>query len=352
MQGKEAVLYEKLKNKKVMCKACSRRCTIAVGNVGVCGVRQNIDGKLFLLVYGKAVAANIDPIEKKPVSHYMPGSMIFSIGTTGCNFACQYCCNFDISQRRKVEGSDLPPEKIVQLAKEHNCQGISYTYNEPTIFIEYAYDTGILAKKEGLINIFVTNGYETPEAVDMASKFLTCATVDFKGSGETKFLQKYVGIPNAEPIYQTLLEMKKHGIHIEVTDLIIPRIGDKITQAKRLVKWVHDNLGPDIPLHFLRFHPTYKLTNLSYTPTETLEKCHAMAKKEGMRYVYIGNIPGHPLENTYCPNCKKVVVERFGFSVTGWHLDKDNKCKFCGEKIAIIGTLQKTDNRLLFKPFV
>ncbi|HEY4673109.1 MAG TPA: radical SAM protein, partial [Nitrososphaerales archaeon] len=196
---KEAILYQQLPEGRVLCTACSRYCNIPEGKVGLCGIRANIDGKLQLLVYGKVIAGHVDPIEKKPVSHYMPGSKIFSIATSGCNWLCHYCQNYDISQRRKVEGTDATPEEIVKMAKKYQADGIAYTYNEPTIFIEYAHDIGVIARKEGLINIFVSNGFMTPPAIAMMNDFLDCITVDFKGSGERDFVRKFIGIPSADP---------------------------------------------------------------------------------------------------------------------------------------------------------
>src|SRR2546422_988910 len=193
------------------------------------------------------------------------------------------------------------------------------------------------ARKAGLINIFVSNGYDTPETVAEMPKFLDCVTVDFKGSGETTFVRKYINIPNAEPIFQTLLDTRDtKKIHIEITDLIIPQVGDDLGAARKLSKWVYDNLGPDTPIHFLRFHPDYKMMEFPWTPVETLEKHCAVAKEEGLKYVYIGNVSGHPLENTYCPGCGAIAIKRYGFDITGWYLDKDNKCKQCGDRSAIV----------------
>jgi pyruvate formate lyase activating enzyme len=341
----EARLFKKLDGKKIVCTACARLCKLSNNQIGFCGVRKNIDGKLNLLVYGKAVAVHIDPIEKKPVMHFMPGSRIFSIGTTGCSWACQYCQNFDISQRREIAGEDLMPEDIVRLALETGCQGIAYTYNEPSIFVEYAHDTGILAHKKGLINIFVSNGYYTSDTVDMIGKFLDCITVDFKGNGEINFLRKYVLIPDNKPIFESLLEIKnKTKIHIEITDLVIPKIGDNLEEARKLSKWVYENLGPDTPMHFLRFHPDYKLDYLPPTPIKTLEKHYKIAKEVGLRYVYIGNVPGHKFESTYCPGCNKIVVERFGFDIIGWHLNERNECNYCGYKVKIFGSVLRSVN--------
>ncbi|MFQ5761545.1 MAG: AmmeMemoRadiSam system radical SAM enzyme [Candidatus Bathyarchaeia archaeon] len=347
---KEAKLYETLSEGRVRCTACARYCNIPEGKIGLCGIRQNLNGRLHLLVYGKVITGHIDPIEKKPVTHFMPGTKIFSIATTGCNWLCHYCQNYDISQRRKVEGVDVTPEEVVRLTQQYRCEGIAYTYNQPTIFIEFARDVGVLARKAGIINAFVSNGYDTPETVKMMNEFLDAITVDFKGNGETNFLRRYVGVPNAEPIFQTLLEIKKKTkIHVEITDLVVPEVGDDVEAARKLAEWVHDNLGPETPIHFLRFHPDYKLMHLGWTPIETLEKHHAVAKEVGLQYVYLGNIPGHPLEHTYCPECGKIVVRRAGFDITGWHMDENNCCKHCGHPISIKGRLSRSviDNRFV-----
>ncbi|MCP8311003.1 MAG: AmmeMemoRadiSam system radical SAM enzyme [Candidatus Methylarchaceae archaeon HK02M1] len=340
---KEAVLYEQLPDDRVKCTTCARYCNIPEGKIGFCGVRQNIGGKLYLSVYGKVIAAHIDPIEKKPIIHYMPGSKVFSIGTTGCNWLCHYCQNYDMSQRRKVEGEDATPEEIVKLAEDYRCQGVAYTYNEPTIFIEFAHDVGVIARSKGLINIFVSNGYCTPDAVKMMKEFLDCIIVNFKGNGETDFLKRYSGIPNADPIFQTLLDIRDTTrIYVEITDLVIPKIGDDLEEARKLSRWIYKNLGPDVPLHFLRFQPDYKLTHLHPTPLETLERHYKIAKEVGLRYVYIGNVPGHRLEHTYCPGCCKVVVRRTGWDIIGWYLDGHKRCIYCGYKIPIVGELNRT----------
>ena len=349
--GKEATLYKKLRGGRVRCTACARYCNIPEGKIGLCGVRGNVEGKLWLFVYGKVIAGHVDPIEKKPVTHYMPGSKVFSIATTGCNWLCSYCQNFDISQRRKIEGLDVTPEGVVEMTKRYRCEGLAYTYNQPTIFMEFAHDIGVQARKAGLVNLFVSNGYDTPETVDLMKDFLDCITVDFKGSGETNFVRKYIGIANADPIFQTLLDIRdKTKVHIEITDLIVPEIGDDSDSVKKLAAWVYDNLGPDTPIHFLRFHPDYKLAHLPWTPVGTLEKCHAVAKSVGLNYVYIGNVPGHPLEHTYCAECGKVVVERMGFDITGWYLDDQNRCKYCGNEVPILGNLSKAVHEERFMP--
>jgi len=341
--GKVADLWKRLDTGKVMCTACARYCKIGEGQVGLCGVRGVHGGKLWLYVYGKVISGHVDPIEKKPLIHYRPGSKILSIATTGCNWLCRYCQNYDISQRRQVAGIDVEPEDVVKMTLDQGCQGIAYTYNEPSIFMEFARDIGVAARKAGLINMFVSNGYSTPEAVAEMPKFLDAITVDFKGSGETEFVRKYIGIPNADPVFDTLRRIRDtKAVHIEITDLVVPQVGDSLDAARKLSKFVVDELGPDTPVHFLRFHPDYKMMEFPATPVETLERHCDVAKEEGLRYVYIGNVTGHPLEHTYCPGCGEVAVRRSGFDITGWYLDKENRCKRCGYQLPIVGTLERT----------
>ncbi len=348
---KEAILYEKLPDDKVRCTACARYCEIKKEQIGLCGIRGNEGGKLELYVYGKVIAGHVDPIEKKPVTHYYPGTKIFSIATTGCNWLCKYCQNSDISQRRKVEGTDMTPDDVVNTTIEYGAQGIAYTYNQPSIFIEFARDCGIAARKKGLINIFVSNGYDTPETVKMMGEFLDCITVDFKGSAEPDFTRKFIGVPDPQPIFDTLLEIRdKTKIHVEITDLIVPKVGDNLDYARKLSKFVYDEFGPEMPIHFLRFHPDYKMMDYEPTPVKTLEKHYQIAKQEGLKYTYLGNVPGHPWEHTYCSECNNIVVKRYGFDIQGWNMDKDNKCKFCGNQIPIVGPLNENykQNRFQF----
>ncbi|MGH9910606.1 MAG: AmmeMemoRadiSam system radical SAM enzyme [Nitrososphaerales archaeon] len=348
--GKEAILY-KQDGDRVKCTACARYCSIPEGKIGLCGIRGNVNGKLRLFVYGKVIAGHIDPIEKKPVIHYMPGSKIFSIATTGCNWLCQYCQNYDISQRRKIEGVDMTPEEVIAQTMHYGCEGIAYTYNQPSIFIEFARDCGVIARKNGIFNVFVSNGYDTPETVGMMNEFLDCITVDFKGSAERKFTRRYIGVPDPQPIFDTLREIRdKTSIHIEITDLIVPQVGDDLESARKLCRFVYDELGPDTPVHFLRFHPDYKMMNLPQTPVATLEKHYEIAKEEGIKYAYVGNVLGHRYEHTYCPECKNIVIGRFGYSITKWNLDENNCCNSCGYPIPVIGELGKSarENRFLY----
>lgn len=336
---REAMLYEKLENNKVKCNLCGRRCIIKDGDTGFCLVRKNEGGKLYSLVYGKAISACVDPIEKKPLFHFHPGASVMSIATVGCNFRCQFCDNWMISQEREISGKDYPPEKVVTSARDNGCQGITYTYTEPTVFFEYAYETAVLAKKVGFFNTFVTNGYMSPEAVKTIAPYLDAATVDFKGGGDVSFYKTYSKVPSVEPIFECLNALKRNGVHVEVTNLVIPQIGDSIEQIRMLSEWIRNALGADTPFHLLRFHPDYQLTTIPATPLETLEKAYAAAKNVGLNFVYIGNVPGHPAENTYCPECNELLIKRYGFAVTRWNLTRDMRCPVCGREIPIKGQL-------------
>lgn len=335
----EAMLYTKMENKKVGCNLCARRCLINDGGTGFCMVRKNEGGTLFSLVYGKAISASIDPIEKKPLSHFNPGALVMSIATMGCDFRCQFCDNWMISQDKTIAGKDFPPGEVVKAASANSCQGISYTYTEPTVFLEYAHDTAKLAHQVGFFNTFVTNGYMTPEAVKAMAAHLDAATVDFKGGADPEFYKTFSSVPSVVPVFEALKEMKRNSIHIEITNLIVPKIGDSIERIRDLAAWTRDALGKDTPLHLLRFHPDYKMTTTPATPLETLEKAYVISKEVGLNYVYIGNVPGHPSESTYCPNCNELVIKRYAFEIVRWNLVKDMRCPVCGTEIPIKGKL-------------
>jgi pyruvate formate lyase activating enzyme len=339
------MLYSKLEENKVQCCLCARRCLISDGASGFCLVRKNEGGTLYTLNYGKAVSAGVDPIGKKPLFHFNPGSLVMSVAAAGCNFRCQFCDNWMISQDHEVAGKPLPPEEIVKAAKESNCQGISYTYTEPTIFMEYAYDTAKLARKEGLFNTFVTNGYMTPEAVKTIAPYLDAATVDFKGGGDPEFYRKVSAVPNVEAIYDALKELKLCGVHIEITNLVVPQIGDSMKKIREMAKWIKDYLGADTPFHLLRFHPDYKMTTLPATNVDQMELAYMNAKNEDLNYVYLGNVQGHAAENTYCPHCNEAVIRREGFMITKWNLTSDMHCSFCGNAIPIKGKYYQSDLR-------
>lgn len=328
----EALFWHKEKN-GLRCELCARRCFIRENSKGFCKVRMNIKNKLFSLNYGKVMAINVDPVEKKPLFHFHPGSFALSYSCFGCNWACQYCCNWEISQANLLGelGERYEPEQIVQMAEEKGLNIISHTYTEPTVFFEFAFDVAKLAHKKKIKNTFVTNGYITEEPLKKISRFLDAATVDFKASGDEVFLQKYASVPSIEPVFKTLKLMKKLKIHVEITDLIVPKIGDDKEKFKELVEWVLKELGPSTPFHIIRFFPSYKMVNVDSTPISTLEEFAKEAKKIGLKYVYVGNVPGHDLENTRCPNCGELLIERFGFEVRT-NL-KEGSCPKCGYKL-------------------
>jgi len=346
---KEAQLLKK-KDDRVQCLACARGCTLSEGQTGFCGVRGVFNGKLYLVNYGVINALHMDPIEKKPLVHFYPGSKVLSMGTTGCSWACAFCQNYDLSQRRKVEGTYISPEEIIKLAKKYGADGLAYTYNEPSIFAEFAHDVGVMAHRAGLFNVFVSNGYFTDEGVEYFSEFLDGITVDFKGNANKEFLRKYAMVPDPEPIFRTLKALKEKNVHVEITDLVVPKVGDNVDDARKLSRWIAENLGEDTPVHFLRFHPDYRLLWLPETPVKTLEEHYRVAREEGLNYVYLGNVPGHPYENTYCPKCGNVVIKRYGFDVLEYNLDDDNRCKFCGYKLPIMGKFKNEPMEKRFFP--
>jgi pyruvate formate lyase activating enzyme len=333
-----AQLYEPLDGGKVRCTACARYCTVPVGSHGFCFVRKNEDGRLVLLSYGRAAAVQVDPVEKKPLSHFHPGSRVFSIGTVGCNWRCQYCQNAEISQEHEVAGRPLSPSAAVDGARRFGCSGITFTYNEPTIFIEYALDVIEEAHRAGLFANFVTNGYMTPEAVELLGPRLDAVSVDFKGSGEPGFMRKYITAKGPDPILSTLKDLQQRGVHVEVTDLIVPEVGESDEATRKLARFLVDELGPEVPFHLLRFHPDYHMMDLPVTPVRTLERLHAIAKAEGLEYAYLGNVWGHRLEHTYCPGCGAVAVRRYGSTIQAWNLDAQNRCRRCGKSIPIVGS--------------
>lgn len=332
----EAVLYREQNQERLVCTACMRYCSLGKGQPGFCGIRKNIDGKLYLTNYGRVMGLNIDPIEKKPVLHMYPGSRILSFGTTGCNYACKYCQNYDMSQRKDVAGERISPETLVDLAVRKGCRGIAYTYNEPTVFMEFAHETGVLARKHGLINIFVSNGHETPEAIEFAKDFLDVITVDFKGNASNEFYRKYISVPGSDPIFDTLRNVRDAGMHVEITDLVVPDVGDDLDEAKSMLNRIIDIFGYNIPVSFLRFHPDYRMMEFPLTPVDTLEKHYNLAKESGLNYVYIGNVPGHEAQNTYCPRCGTVCIRRDYFSSEVLNLTRSGKCSNCGYETGIV----------------
>jgi len=333
-----AMHWISLDNNRVQCRNCPNRCMLKPGETGICRARKNIDGKLYTLVYGNPCAVHLDPIEKKPLFHFMPGTYAFSIATAGCNFYCLYCQNYQISQvgPGKTTNYNLPPEGVIQnvfaYRNSYDISSIAYTYTEPTIFFEYMYDTAKIAKKSGIKNVYHSNGYIEKEPLIQLIDFLDGANIDLKFFDDQMYKKISGGF--LEPVLETLKTLKKRDVHLEVTNLIIPTINDNMDEIKKMVIWIKGNIGKETPLHFSRFFPMYKLRNLPPTPIETVEKARSLALDLGMEYAYVGNVPyGHPGENTYCPHCHKLLIKRYGFSIIENHL-KNGKCPYCGTRIA------------------
>ncbi|MCM8781164.1 MAG: AmmeMemoRadiSam system radical SAM enzyme [Candidatus Omnitrophica bacterium] len=325
---KEALLYEKLEDNSVVCNLCSHTCKIPERRFGICGVRQNIDGNLYTHVYGKAIACHIDPIEKKPLYHFFPGSSALSVAAIGCNFRCGFCQNWDISQRSvsngDFSGEDLSCQEIVDLAIRHRCKSISYTYTEPTIFFEYAYDTARLARQKGLYNNFVTNGFMTKEALDMIRPYLDAANVDLKFFKEESY--RRVCSARLKPVLDSIRYMRQLGIWVEVTTLVVPGENDSEEELKGIAEFLV-SVDKDIPWHISRFHPDYKFTNYPSTPESTLRTAQSIGEAAGLNYVYVGNIWGWG-NDTYCPDCKRLLIKREYFSVLEYNI-KEGRCVYC-----------------------
>lgn len=334
---KEGILYKKTLNNKIICEVCYRYCNLNENQIGFCKVRKNIKGKIYSLVYNKPSVICLDPIEKKPLFNFHPNSLVLSIGTIGCDFNCQYCQNWGLSQEKNINNNkDISPEEIVLIAKKRKANGISYTYNEPSVFIEYALDIAKIAKKAGLFNTFVSNGYMTKKVINKMKNYIDAITIDFKANANENFAKKYISIISENVIFDTLLELKKNKIFIEITDLIIPNIGDNLDDAKKLIMWIKENLGDNTPIHFLGFFPDYKMLNIPATEFNILKKHYILAKKLGMKYVYLGNINKLNYENTYCPKCNTLLIERNSFNVIKINITKKHLCPKCNEKINII----------------
>ncbi len=331
---KEAILYDKI-GKALNCKVCERRCLISAEKKGFCEMRENIGGKLFTLNYASASSVAVDPIEKKPLFHFYPGSTVLSLGSVGCNFRCKHCQNWNISQATMEDMAlrEILPEDAVNLAKDYDCKSIAWTYNEPTMWLEYTIDSAILAKKKGIKTVYVTNGYMTNEALDAVGPYLDAANVDLKGMSE-KFYKELCDA-RMQPVLDNIISMHDKKIHLEITNLMIPSYNDSEENIKALVNFMVDEVSVEVPLHFTRFFPYYKLKDLPPTTISDLEKAYKIAKEAGMKYVYIGNVPSRNGENTYCYNCGELLVDRKGYQINENNL-KDRKCPKCGSNIDIV----------------
>ncbi len=324
--------WERLPEKRVRCNLCFRKCVTGDGEIGFCRNKINRNGEYYTLVYGLPCAVQIDPIEKEPQHHMLPGSSILCIGTASCNFRCKFCHNWHMSQRDIYQtlNYDLPPERIVELAQENECPTISFTYNEPTAFYEYMLDIAKLAKEKGIKILFHSNGSLSPEPLRELLRYSDAVTIDLKGFTNRFYSQ--VSSARLEPVLETLKIIKGEGKWLEIVNLVIPTLNDNPKDIRRMCDWIKKNLGDEVPIHFNRFSPSYRLQNLPSTPIKTLEEARDIAKEIGIKYVYIGNVPGHEGNSTFCPNCKKRLVRRIHFAVLENRI-KEGRCSYCGERI-------------------
>lgn len=327
---KEAMFYEKLDDGKVKCNLCSHHCTIADGKRGICGVRENSKGILNSLVYGKIIAKNVDPIEKKPFFHFLPGTRAYSIGTVGCNFRCLNCQNFDISQEREILGVDMTPQDVVDAAITSGSKAIAYTYNEPTIFYEFMFDVCVLAREKGLHNVLVSNGYMSKEALEFLAPHIDAINFDLKFFNDESY-RKVAGA-KLQPVLDSIKLAFDLGLHVEVTTLVIPAVNDSNSELKQIAEFVY-SVDRNIPWHVSAFYPMFKMSTLDPTSVETLKRAYDIGKEVGLNFVYVGNVPGM-CEDTICPVCGDVCVKRYGYDILENHLDDDGKCS-CGEVVLI-----------------
>ncbi len=356
---KEAVLYEKLEDNKVQCNVCARKCIIKEGMRGNCTTRINDGGTLYTLIYGSLISrGSIDPIEKKPLYNYYPGHSIYSIATVGCNFHCTMCQNWSISQCYPNEHGtkaicdegghrgtsyslvEMSPSELIKAVEQSGCKLIAYTYNEPTIWHEFIMDVAELAHKKNIKNVMVTNGYSTPEASQELVKVMDAANVDFKSFNDN-FYQRIAKVKGLQPVLDTAKFWKSHGMHIEITNLIIPNENDNPTEIRSMCQWIVENLGPETPIHFSAYHPDYKMMDHNRTPVNTLENAYSIAKEVGLYYVYIGNIHSSIGNNSLCYNCNNLLIERTGYTISQIKLDNDNECPKCGKPTFIHGMGKK-----------
>jgi pyruvate formate lyase activating enzyme len=334
---KEASFWKSLEDGRVRCQLCPHRCLIDQGRRGICRIRENRGGRLYALTYGRPVSLAVDPVEKKPLFHVYPGSRIYSVGLAGCNLKCSFCQNYDISQSdpEEIRARDAPPETIVSNARKTGSKGIAFTYNEPTISAEYSMDTFRLARDDGLFTCYVTNGYVNPDPAREIARYLDCANVDLKSSDQS-FYSELCGAPKIEAVEEAIRIWNAAGVSLEITNLLIPGKNDSPETIDGVIDFVL-GLGEDTPLHFSRFHPAYRLTDVGPTPSATLEMAVNRARDRGLSYVYAGNLPGSRWENTLCPGCGSEVIQRWGFTLAKINLDEENRCKNCGHPIRMLG---------------
>ena len=328
----EAKFYQNLQNQKIKCKLCPRECTVGDRERGYCGVRENRGGTYYSLVHSRVCAAHVDPVEKKPLFHYLPGTLAFSLATAGCNVNCKFCQNWDISQMRpeEVPAEYMPPQRVAALAKQYQCPTIAYTYSEPVIFSEFLMDAADAGHEAGIRSVVVSNGYMQEDALKTAYGKMDAVKIDLKAFTESYYSKVVTG--QLKPVLDSLVTLRKMDKWTEIVYLVVPTLNDDDVEFRGLARWIKTNLGVDVPLHFTQFHPEYLLKNLPITPVPTLERAKAIADAEGLHYVYIGNVPGHPAQNTYCPGCRQMLVERVGFTASNILIRKDS-CPFCHHPI-------------------
>lgn len=329
----EVMFYRSLEDSRVECLVCPRKCRIADQERGFCGNKENRQGRYFTLVHSRPCAANVDPIEKKPFFHVLPGTRSFSIATAGCNIECQFCQNWQIAQVRpeQVRSTFMPPEEVVRRAREAGCPTISYTYSEPVSFYEFMLDTAIEGNKKGVRSLVVTNGYINEEPLKRLCENVAAVKVDLKAFNERFYRELCRG--ELKPVLETLKCLAKWSVWTEIVMLILPGHNDGEEEIRQMARWIREELSANVPIHFTRFRPAYKMQDLPPTPIGTLERCYEAARGEGLRFVYIGNVPGHRAESTFCPKCGKTVIGRMGFAITQKNLSPDGKCSSCGERI-------------------
>lgn len=335
--GMESRFVEKLTEDTVRCTICPRRCTVKPGKKGFCGTKENVDGKLISLTYGQLSAVAVDPIEKKPLAHFYPGSLSLSVSSVGCSFTCPWCQNYHISMSN-LEGSHtrfMSPEEVVETAMVQECTSISYTYNEPLINLNYVEDTARFAHESEIKNVLVTNGYVSIPALGQVVDVIDAANVDWKAFNQ-EFYRKYCS-GELQSVLDATEYMKKSGVHVEVTFLVIPDTNDSPDETREMARYIVEHLGPETPLHLSRFFPMYKFQHVPPTPAETLVRAREIAMGEGVRYVFVGNVRGGGYEDTVCHVCGEPVISRSGYTVTGWHLDEEKRCLHCGAEIPVVG---------------
>ena len=333
IEAVESPYYMPLSNDRVMCLLCPRGCMVEDGNRGYCEVRENRGGAYYSLVYANPCAVHVDPIEKKPLFHVLPATSSFSIATAGCNLTCKFCQNFEISQALPEDTINyrLTPKTLAKLAGDYLCRSVAYTYVEPTIFYEYMVECAKEVKAAGLVNVMHSNGYINPTPRGELAKYLTAANIDLKGFSDSFYTEMTEG--TLAPVLDSIAGYRKAGVHVEITNLVIPTKNDDMAMIRDMARWIKEDVGADTPLHFSRFHPMYQLKNVPNTPLETLLEAHAAAKEEGLEYVYIGNVPGNKYESTYCPDCGEMIIFRAGYFVGEVKIDEE-ACRFCGYPIS------------------